>query len=307
MLFARRGDVAGTESEARAATDATRLHGFVTPLSVAFLIEALVARGELDAADAVLRDSGFGETFPETAPFLSLLYRRGVLRLAQGRTEEGLADLTEVGVREEHLGMASPVTARRCIQGLVHHAAGRHEEAKRLVAEHLGLARRWGTASSIGQGLHAQALLAGGSGVELLEEAVETLERSPARLDLAAALVDLGAAMRRAGRRADAREPLRRGLELADECGATVLAERARDELVTAGARPRRRAFTGLASLTASERRVAAMAADGLSNREIAQALFVTVRTVENHLAHVYTKLAVHSRSELPGALAKDE
>ena len=73
------------------------------------------------------------------------------------------------------------------------------------------------------------------------------------------------------------------------------------------GARPRRRAFSGVESLTAAERRVAGMAAGGMSNREIAQALFVTVRTVENHLARVYTKLNVHSRAELPNVLRENE
>src|SRR5439155_8927346 len=123
----------------------------------------------------------------------------------------------------------------------------------------------------------------------------------------AQALVDLGAALRRSGKRAAAREPLRRGLDLARECGATALARRADQELVMAGARPRRRAFRGIESLTAAERRVATMAAEGMANRDIAQALFVTVRTVENHLARVYPKLDVHSRTDLPTALAKDE
>jgi DNA-binding CsgD family transcriptional regulator len=175
------------------------------------------------------------------------------------------------------------------------------------VAEHLELAYRWGTPSSIGVGLRTQGLLATDGGLERLREAVATLERSPARLELAQALVDLGAALRRSGQRTAAREPLRRGLDLARDCGATVLAQRAHGELVTAGARPRRRAFTGGESLTAAERRVATMAADGMANREIAQALFVTVRTVENHLARVYPKLNVHSRADLPAGLAKDE
>ncbi|HKP91309.1 MAG TPA: helix-turn-helix transcriptional regulator, partial [Thermoleophilaceae bacterium] len=81
------------------------------------------------------------------------------------------------------------------------------------------------------------------------------------------------------------------------------LAERARQELRAAGGRPRRARITGVESLTASERRVAAMAAEGLSNPEIAQALFVTKKTVETHLANAYGKLGIHSRTELPAAL----
>jgi DNA-binding CsgD family transcriptional regulator len=199
------------------------------------------------------------------------------------------------------------VTSRRCVAALAHAAAGRREEAARLVAEHLELARRWGTPSSIGVGLRAQGLLGEDGGLERLREAVAMLERSPARLELAQALVDLGAGLRRSGKRAAAREPLRRGLDLARGCGASVLAQRAHEELVLAGARPRRRAFSGIESLTAAERRVARMAAEGMTNRDIAQALFVTVRTVENHLARAYSKLDVHSRAALPAAFAKDE
>ena len=125
------------------------------------------------------------------------------------------------------------------------------------------------------------------------------------RLEHARTLVELGcAAIRRANHRAAARQPLREGLDLADRCGATRLAERARAELLTAGAKPRRTALTGIAALTASERRVAELAANGLSNPEIAQALFVTLNTVEGHLRHVCQKLSLTSRQQLPVALS---
>ncbi|MGH2687209.1 MAG: helix-turn-helix domain-containing protein, partial [Actinomycetota bacterium] len=111
-------------------------------------------------------------------------------------------------------------------------------------------------------------------------------------------------AVRRHGRRRDALEPLRQGLDLAHRCGARVTAEKARAELLVLGARPRRPAITGREALTAGEVRVAEMAAGGLPNREIAQSLFVTVGTVELHLTHAYQKLGIRSRDELPGALA---
>ena len=81
------------------------------------------------------------------------------------------------------------------------------------------------------------------------------------------------------------------------------LAQRARAELVTAGAKPRRTVLTGLEALTASERRVAELAAGGASNKEIAQSLFVTLRTVELHLSNAYNKLQIRSRHELAAAL----
>lgn len=144
----------------------------------------------------------------------------------------------------------------------------------------------------------------GETGIEQLRAAVEALERSPRRLELARTLVDLGAALRRHGRRVEAREPLRRGLDLAQRCGATVLVERGGEELRVTGARPRHLVLTGVESLTPSELRVARLAAQGRSNREIAQALFVTGGTVETHMRHVFQKLDLKRREELPAALA---
>ena len=139
-----------------------------------------------------------------------------------------------------------------------------------------------------------------------LAQAVEVLETTPARLDLARALVQQGTALRVGGRRVDAREPLRRGLDLADRCGATALAARARGELVAAGGRPRRTRRSGADALTPSERRVAELVASGMSNREAAEALFVTKKAIEFHLGNVYRKLSVRSRAELGAALGGD-
>jgi DNA-binding CsgD family transcriptional regulator len=111
--------------------------------------------------------------------------------------------------------------------------------------------------------------------------------------------------MRRANQRSRAREQLRQAVELATICGATALAARAERELLATGARPRRVALSGVDSLTPSERRVAELAAQGPTNREIAQALFVTQRTVEVHLTSIYRKLAINSRSQIAAALAQ--
>ena len=133
---------------------------------------------------------------------------------------------------------------------------------------------------------------------------MDALEHSPARLEHARALVDLGAALRRANRRAEARRELRTGLDLASRCGAWALAERARTELRAAGGRSSDPGGEGAARLTASELRVAELAAGGQSNPEIAQALFVTRKTVETHLGRVYRKLGVAGRGDLARALA---
>jgi DNA-binding CsgD family transcriptional regulator len=182
-------------------------------------------------------------------------------------------------------------------------AADDRDEAIRLAHENVGHARRTGVARGLGVTLRAQGAIEGSA--DALREAAALLERSPARLEEARALVDLGAVLRRRGRRTEARDALRDGLDLARRCGADRLADRARDELGASGARLRREAASGVESLTPGERRVALLAAQSLSNAEIAQALFVTVNTVQTHLSHVYAKLEITSRAQLAAALAE--
>jgi DNA-binding NarL/FixJ family response regulator len=177
-------------------------------------------------------------------------------------------------------------------------------EARPLAEEELERARTWGAPRALGAALRVAGLVEGGAdGLALLREAVEVLCESSAKLEQAKARHELGAALRRGNRRTQAREQLRRAVELATICGATPLAARAESELLATGARPRRIALTGLESLTPSERRVAELAAEGPTNREIAQALFVTPKTVEVHLSHAYRKLGITSRSQLAGVL----
>jgi len=163
-------------------------------------------------------------------------------------------------------------------------------------------------AGGAGGGGAAGGGAAGGDGADaitLLGESVAVLRPSPARLELALSLLEYGAAQRRAGRRSEARDPLREAVDVAAECGATALAAKAHDELVAAGARPRRDPIESRSRLTASEARVAKMAAEGLTNREIAQALFLTEKTIEVHLTNTYRKLDIGSRSQLPRALGE--
>jgi DNA-binding NarL/FixJ family response regulator len=142
--------------------------------------------------------------------------------------------------------------------------------------------------------------------IALLREAVAVLEGSPARLEHARALAELGAALRRSNERAAAREPLREALELATRSGATPLASRAHNELLATGARPRKPLLTGLDALTPIERQAASMAAQGMSNPQIAQALFISRKTVEKRLSEAYRKLDIGSRAELATALGRD-
>ncbi|HYZ02251.1 MAG TPA: helix-turn-helix transcriptional regulator, partial [Candidatus Binatia bacterium] len=184
---------------------------------------------------------------------------------------------------------------------------GERAAAVALAGEGAARARRWGARRALGRALRALALAGEDGGrIDRLREAAAALSGSAARLDEARVLVDLGAALRRAGRRAEAAGVLGRALDLAGRGGGTAVAGRASEELHALGLRPRRGALTGVDALTGSERRVVELAAEGLSNREIAQTLFVTVRTVEVHLTHAYQKLEIDSRRELRRALAAD-
>jgi DNA-binding CsgD family transcriptional regulator len=304
----RRGDVSRAESDARTALELLTTHDIRlgTRFALGLLVEALIEGGELDAAEEALRRSGLGEEIPPGMANNDLLEARGLLHTAQGRTRKGLEDLVEYGRRDELWGAANPLASRwRSRASLALGALGDSEPAHAMAAEDLARARRWGAASGIGVALRTTALLEGGSAsVERLREAVETLERSPARLEHARALVDLGAALRRANRRAEARSVLEDGRDFAERCRARALVSRARTELRVAGGRTSDPYGTGVELLTASERRVAELAAEGQSNPEIAQALFVTRKTIETHLGSVYRKLQISGRGKLAAALA---
>jgi DNA-binding NarL/FixJ family response regulator len=199
------------------------------------------------------------------------------------------------------------VAAWRSTAALAHLALGDAASARELASQELEQARAAGVTRVVIRDLRVLGLVERGErGLELLEQAVEAGDRYPPRLEHLRALIDLGAALRRANRRAAAREPLRRALELSHSGGATALDERTRSELAAAGARPRRAMLSGIESLTPSERRVAEVAAKGLTTRQIAETLFVSPKTVEFHLRHIYQKLDIASRSELTKLLEDD-
>ncbi|MGI8511324.1 MAG: helix-turn-helix transcriptional regulator, partial [Solirubrobacteraceae bacterium] len=230
---------------------------------------------------------------------------RGWLALAGGDPRAALEEFVATGRLFEEARAPNPsLSAWRGGEALALHALGEAGAAQARADEEVALARGFGAPRALGAALRVAGLVRGGEhGIVLLGEAVATLEGSPAVLERAHALVELGAAMRRAGRRTDAREPLREGLDLADRCNAGLLAGRAREELASAGARPRRARLSGPEALTATERRVARMAASGLTNREIARELYVTVKAVQWHLGNAYRKLSVNGRDGLARAL----
>jgi DNA-binding CsgD family transcriptional regulator len=305
-----RGDLGEVEAEAREALAAGEVWGATARFArhaAAFLADSLMEQGRLDEAAAVLAGAWPGEAPPGSTRLLFLGDSARRLRLLRGDLAGGLEEMLEAGRLFEEVGSRNPAfIAWRSPAALALLQLGRRDEAGPLAEEEVVLARTWGAPRALGAALRAAGLVEGGErGLELLVEAVDVLSGSPARLEHAKARTELGAALRRANRRAEAREHLRPGLELATICSATSLAARAESELLATGARPRRIALSGVESLTPSERRVAEMAAEGLTNREIAQALFVTQRTVEVHLTSIYRKLAISSRSQLAAALAE--
>ena len=303
-----RGDLRAAVADLREAIDLSVAHGMLAawPYNIGFLAHALLEQGEADEAARVI-DQG---DFPEQLPLdqFHLVYvglYRGRLRIETGSPERGVDELLQVGETVRRLPFDNP----SCVPWRGGAAEGlrlldRKDEARALADEELALARRWGDPLAIGASLRVLGLVEGGTpGIGLLREAVEVLAGSEARLEHARALVDLGAALRRANRRTEARERLREGVDLARRLGALGLAGRANEEIAATGARPRKVLQTGLDALTASERRVAQLAAEGMSNKEIAQTLFVTIKTVEVHLSHAYRKLEISSRAQLDKAL----
>ena len=293
-----RGDLAAAVDEARFGLGERVEHRYVSPWPAAELVAALVERGELDEAEAVLRRHGFAEGV--TWMWWELIPARVGLALAHRDLARARAQLA--GAPPERRSLPLQMTSCEVAVAL---ASGERERALERARVMLAAAEFFGAPGKLGIARRLVGLVVGGQeGIEKLRAAVEALERSPRRLELARALVDLGAALRRGGRRVEGRDPLAHGFDLAQRCGATVLSERAAQELRATGARPRRLVLTGVESLTPSELRVARLAAEGRSNREIAQALFVTTATVETHLHHVFQKLDLKSRSELRDALA---
>jgi DNA-binding CsgD family transcriptional regulator len=304
-----RGDLGEAEADAREALAAGESWGASARFAghaAAFLADALMEQGKLDEAAAALARAGLGEPLPENARLLYLRDSSARLRILRGDVAGGLAELLETGRAFEAVGSRNPAfIAWRSPAALALHQLRKQDEARRLAAEELELARTWGAPRALGAALRAAGLVEGGErGLALLEEALHVLSDSPAKLEHAKASTELGAALRRANRRTQARDQLRHAVELATICGATALAQRAERELLATGARPRRIALSGVHALTPSERRVAELAAEGPTNREIAQALFVTQRTVEVHLTSIYRKLGISSRSQLAAALA---
>ena len=303
-----RGDLRAAVADLREALELSVAHGMrvAWQYNIGFLAYALLEQGEAEEAVRVIDRGGFPEELPlDQVHLVWFRLHRARVRIETGSPERGVEELRQVGETVRLLPFDNPGTApwrSWAAEGL--RLLDRNDEARVLAADELALARRWGDPQTIGASLRVLGLIEGGkAGIGLLSEAVEVLAGSQARLKYAHALVDLGAALRRENRRTEARQRLREGVDLALQSGAFGLAGRANEEIAATGARPRKVLQSGLDALTTSERRVGQLAAEGMTNKEIAQTLFVTIKTVEVHLSHAYRKLEISSRAQLQNAL----
>ncbi|WP_143532475.1 helix-turn-helix transcriptional regulator [Saccharothrix sp. ALI-22-I] len=275
-------------------------------LCAARLAEVLVDLGRFEEARELLARYGFADELPELFQHNVTLYARGKLKLATGDPQGALADLLECGRRLTASKIDSPaILPWRALAVRAHLALGRREVAAQLAAEDLARAKRWGTPRAMGTALISVGLTTDDeAATRALHKAVEYLTDSPARLLHAEALLQLGAQLRRRCQGERAIPYLRQAVELSARCESKPLIRRAAEELRACEPATAQGTVHGL---TKQETRVAGMAAQGLTNRQIAEALFLTRRTVELHLSGAYRKLGIAGRADLAGALRRHQ
>ncbi len=277
------------------------------PGARAALALALLELDDMDAAAEALTFDG--ERWAGRVDFELLIpLARGRLALARGDLDTALELFGESGRAATRMGMRTNAPADWRVWTVATYARlGRRDEARDLAAEAVAIGREWGARWPLGCALRAAAVAEPGpDAIDLFREAIVLLEGAPAHLEHARTLLEHGSALRHLGRLREAREVLRLAMDLSHRLGARALLERCHVELQAAGSRPRRYAVSGVESLTPAELRVARLAAEGRTNREVAQALFVTPKAVEYHLANAYPKLGITSRRELRQTLESD-
>ena len=298
-----RGDLLDAEEELAMSFDQAEAWGYgpdTLQWNAAHLSWCLTERGKLaDARKALMRAPERGGRSDGARYWCNA---RLELLVAEGRYEDAIEAADEYAVRFSHYH--NPQAARWSgLKAVALDALGMKKKALELASDELDRARDWGAPGTVARSLRVLGLLEGAEGLERIEEAVELASKAPVRLELAKSLAALGVTRRRAGRPDYAREPLLRAHELAEVCGAERLLEEIRTEMLAVGADPRSAVPRGVKMLTATEKRVAALAAAGRAEREIAQELFVTPRTIEVKLGSALRKLGASSQCELALAL----
>jgi DNA-binding CsgD family transcriptional regulator len=268
--------------------------------AVGVLVVALAERGAHAQAREVL---GEHDSLRDAT---GVVFARARLALAEGDFEGAYADARATGIRGERQGRTNPsLTPWRSTAALALAHLGRSRHAAELADVELTMARHFGARIPIARALHARAVAADDDAlrVKLCEHGLTVLDGLPAALESVRLKLLLGGSLSRMGRRIQARHALRPAFADAEAAGASQLAQHARRELVATGLRPRRAAVEGAAALTPRERQICELATAGKANRAIANELFLSVKTVETHLAASFRKLGVRSRSQLAQAL----
>ena len=298
------------------------------------LAEAAAAIAE---SDAVIEATGADIGYPVV---------KALLAVFRGREAEATALIRSTQERATAAGHGSALQATEWAAAILYNSLGRYEDAFLMatrgsgdspeeqfisgwaVVELLEAATRSGnreaaeialrrivettavstTDSARGISARSRALMSEGAAAAILyEEAIKRLGRSRLRPELARAHLLYGEWLRREGRRLEAREQLRAGLALFDAMGMVGFARRAERELAATGERARKRTDTTRSDLTPQEAQIASLVRDGLSNAEIGTRLFLTPRTVEWHLHHVFAKLGISSRRDLRQAFGDSD
>jgi DNA-binding CsgD family transcriptional regulator len=298
-----RGQIRDAEATARLGLELTGAQPADQAWFAGVMASIATLQGQLEDAEQWLAATIFG-----TRAFFGRWI--GQLELARGNLDAAVSALGRAWSAMEERGSVNPAESlflADLIEALW--ASNRHSDARDLATGFLARSEQFGEARPLGVATMVLGRLQrGAAGIPLLERSVALLAPTPYRLDEARSNLELGAALRRANRRVAARDHLRRALDYAEREGVATLATRAREELAASGARIHRSTLTGLHALTPSEARISRLAADGMTNREIAGHLFLTIKTVEMHLGNAFGKLGVTSRRELPTMLeAVDE
>jgi DNA-binding CsgD family transcriptional regulator/tetratricopeptide (TPR) repeat protein len=302
-----RGDLGQAQQHIDHGLDTAPGQHFALPLLHATQMHLHIDHGQLDRAAALLATGALAHgRLPGSCFELWLLDARIRLRLEQGDAATARRDALDCGRLYRRWGAQRLLDVPWRLRAAEASAAlGDTCAAHALIEEHAEVARQFGVARHQALADAAAARLGyADHPLRLAQRAVAQLDTAPAPLDLARALEQLGAYQARDGDRTGSRNSLRRAAELALGCGATAVATRLHARLAAGGGRPPRIRDSGVHALTPSERQVAALAADRFTNRQIAERLYVTEKTVEAHLSRVYRKLKVQSRIQLAGQLA---
>jgi len=296
-FFGELGEAASCEEELRAATEATG----IAPVPYGALSIAAVRGHEAElseliqtsVSDAEARGEGFALTVTERL--------RGFLYNGLSRYDAALAALRPIErFYQEGPGMWA---LAELIEANVR--SGRPQLAGHALERLVEMTRAGGTDWALGIEARCRALLDDGDAADrLYREAIERLGRSREQVELGRTYLLHGEWLRRERRRLEAREQLRTALELFTGMGTEAFAARAERELLATGERVRKRSVETRDDLTAQETQIARLAADGLSNADIGERLFISPHTVAYHLRKVFTKLDISSRRQLGRVLA---